>query len=229
MRDNRRIKLVIGVVLMASFIAVLVAIFLPLFDGDNILNALDNLYNSISKGSAYYIPKVLHQVEEHGAQPSALTLDVKETDLAARVAALLENAGMTVSVAGATVTARGDLSAILRACAEDADAAYHGRGDEVEARRGMAPRVALHGWWSALGAVERDLTRQELFDAAQLVHTVKTKAVECAYHYYGLEARQISERWGIVLASLLFYVIYTVWYGYAILYIFEGLWLQLSH
>ena len=101
MRDNRRTKLVIGIVLMASFLVVLVAIFLPLFDGDNTLNALDNLYNSISKGSAYYVPKVLHQVAEHGAQPIALTLDVKTADLAERVAALLEDAGATVSVAGA--------------------------------------------------------------------------------------------------------------------------------
>jgi len=88
---------------------------------------------------------------------------------------------------------------------------------------------ALHAWWSTLSAIERDLTKQKLFADARLVHSVQTKAVECAYNYYGIEASKISDRWGIVLLSLAFYVLYTVWYGYAILYLFEGLGMRLSH
>ena len=53
-------ELGIGIFLMVTFIAVMVVIFMPIFDGDNTLDYLDNLYNSISKGSAYYIPKVEH-------------------------------------------------------------------------------------------------------------------------------------------------------------------------
>jgi hypothetical protein len=229
MKENRTAKLVIGIVLLSSFAAVLVAIFLPLFGGDNLLNYLDNLYNSISKGSAYYIPKVLHEVEDHRAKAVSLTLDFKVPEVAERTAVLLEDSGATVSTSGTTVLAEGDLPSILQVCLEDADDAYQGRGEELEARHGVAPTAALHAWWSALGAMERDLNRQKLFADAQLVHTVQTKAVECAYNYYGIEASQISERWGIVLLSLVFYVIYTVWYGYAILYLFEGLGLQLSH
>ena len=229
MKENRRTKLLIGVALMASFLVVLVAIFLPLFDGDNALDYLDNLYNSISKGSAYYIPKVLHEVEDHGTRPVTLTLDIKSGDLASRVASLLGASGAATSVSGTTVTAEGDLSAILQACVEDSDDGYHNRGAALEARHGLGAKAVLHAWWSALGAMERDLNRQKLFADAQLIHTVQAKAVECAYNYYGIEARQISERWGIVLLSLVFYVLYTVWYGYAILYLFEGLGLQLSH
>ena len=47
-----------GVGMMAAFTVVLVIIFSPIFNGQNGLDYLDALYNSISKGSAYYIPKV---------------------------------------------------------------------------------------------------------------------------------------------------------------------------
>jgi len=229
MKHKQNTKLVIGIVLLASFAAVLVAIFLPLFGGHNALNALDNLYNSISKGSAYYVPKVLQQIESHPATAVSLSLDYKQAEVAARAAALLEKAGATVSGEGTELHVEGDLVAILKACAADADSAYHGRGAELEARHGIAAQAVLHAWWSTLSVIERDLTKKKLFADAQLVHSVQTKAVECAYNYYGIEASKISDRWGIVLLSLAFYVLYTVWYGYAILYFFEGLGMRLSH
>ncbi|MBU4287682.1 MAG: hypothetical protein KKI12_05850, partial [Proteobacteria bacterium] len=52
-----------GVALMGAFIAVLIAIFMPIFKGQNGLDYLDALYNSISKGSAYYIPKVKEETD----------------------------------------------------------------------------------------------------------------------------------------------------------------------
>ena len=52
--------------------------------------------------------------------------------------------------------------------------------------------------------------------------------MECAYNYYGIEAQEIRNRWGTVLFSLVFYVLYTIWYGYGIMYIFEGLGFELA-
>ena len=44
----------------------------------------------------------------------------------------------------------------------------------------------------------------------------------------GIEAQEIKTRWGTVLFSLVFYVLYTIWYGYGIMYIFEGLGFELA-
>ena len=62
MSKTNTTKLGIGITLLVSFIIVLVIFFMPVFEGKNGLDYLDNLYNSISKGSAYYIPKVEHLV-----------------------------------------------------------------------------------------------------------------------------------------------------------------------
>lgn len=226
--SGRKSKLAIGVTLLVSFIIVLVIFFMPIFNGKNGLDYLDNLYNSISKGSAYYIPKVEHMVEDHGSEVVTLNLKMADAGTAAAVEPLFAEIGLTTSIEANNLMVNGDLATIFGACLVDADAAYHNRGEEIEAKYGASSRATLYGWWAALTAMEKDLKRQKLFKAADLTHTVQAKTVECAYNYYGIEAQNIKERWGIVLFSLVFYVIYTVWYGYAIMFIFEGLGFELA-
>jgi hypothetical protein len=221
-------QLAVGIFLMVTFIAVMVVIFMPIFGGGNALDYLDNLYNSISKGSAYYIPKVQHQVEEHGSDEVTLNLKMADSSAAFSAEPLFAQTGATTAVEGNTLMVRGDLEAIFTSCLADAESAYRNHGDELVARYGTEARATLHMWWLALGAMEKDFNRQKLFAAAQLTHTVQAKTVECAYNYYGIEAQAIKDRWGTVLFSLLFYVLYTVWYGYGIMYTFEGLGFSLS-
>ncbi|MBU4378934.1 MAG: hypothetical protein KJ724_07500, partial [Proteobacteria bacterium] len=45
-----------GMVLLVLFFVVLFYMFQPMFNGLNSMAYLDALYNSISKGSVYYIP-----------------------------------------------------------------------------------------------------------------------------------------------------------------------------
>jgi len=228
MTGIRKKELGIGLFLIVTFIAVMVVIFMPVFDGGNALNYLDNLYNSISKGSAYYIPKVEHLVEDHGSQQVILNLKMADSNTALSAEPLFVRAGANTSVEGNTLMVEGDLEGIFMVCLEDAEAAYRNRGEDLTTRYGNSARATLHTWWLVLGAMEKDLNRQKLFAAAQLTHTVQAKTVECAYNYYGIEAQAIKDRWGTVLFSLLFYVLYTVWYGYGIMYTFEGLGFSLS-
>jgi hypothetical protein len=222
-------KLVSGIVLMAGFVAVLVAMFMPLFDGQNALNYLDNLYNSISKASAYYVPKLQHAVEEHEGKRLTLRLAFEAEARAELAADLLENAGGEVRRSGSELEVSGDVDALLKACLVDTDDLYHNRGDAIAGRYHQDERTVLHGWWKVLSAMEKDLGRQKEFAVAELVGTIKAKGVECAYNYYRIEPQPIGQRWGIVLFSLAFYVIYTVWYGYAVMFLFEGLGFRLAH
>jgi hypothetical protein len=229
MSDKSTGKLIAGIVLLVSFAAVMVVIFMPLFEGGNALNYLDNLYNSISKGSAYYIVKMQHLVEVHPAEDVSLTLVMDDEASAERVLSVLQANGISANTNGANVAVVGDFNTILDACLSDADSAYHNRGDELSAKYGMDPRASLHSWWAALKAMEKDLNRQKKFAAAHLVHAIQTKAVETSYNYYGIQPSKIADRWGTVLFSLVFYVVYTIWYGYAIMFLFEGLGFKLAH
>jgi hypothetical protein len=228
MSTIKKKELGIGIFLMVTFIAVMIFIFMPVIDGGNSLDYLDNLYNSISKGSANYIDKVEHLVEDHGSEVVTLNLTMDDSAAAERAEPLFARAGVTTAVENNNLMVNGDLEAIFGVCLEDAESAYHNRNQDFIDRYDFGARESLYSWWQALKAMEKDLNRQKLFAAAQLTHMVQAKTVECAYNYYGIEAQAIKDRWGTVLFSLVFYVLYTIWYGYAIMYIFEGLGFELA-
>jgi hypothetical protein len=57
---------------------------------------------------------------------------------------------------------------------------------------------------------------------------VTKKAIEASYNFYGVEAVQVKEKAGLMTFLLVFYVAYTLWWGFAIFFIFEGIGLTMS-
>jgi len=219
-----------GLGLMGGFIVVLILIFLPLYQGHNGLNYLDNLFNSISKGSAYYIPKVQEDVNKSLAG-KRLDLDVafENETKADQCRPLLEKGGAAVVVEGANLRVSGDLGQIMNNCLEDADTLFHNKSNVLEKKYGVKGKQALYDWWVSLKAIQKSLDKNEQFKESKVVYTVMTKTVECAYNYEGITPQSMTSRWGVVVFALVFYVIYTLWYGYAIMFMFEGWGLKISH
>jgi hypothetical protein len=225
----RRKEFYTGFALMGAFTVVLVVLFAPVFGGQNALEYLDALYNSISKGSAYYIPKV--KKEAAALKGIAITVDLKMENeaWAEQTASLLIKGGARVEASGDTLGVTGDLGQILENSLADADFMYHNKGSAVSEKYGQPEKQVLYNWWKALAALDMALKKQKLFEAAKIVDLIQKKAVETAYNYYGIEGQNISDRFGVVIFSLIFYVGYTLWYGFAILYMFEGWGLKLGH
>ncbi|MBI4704095.1 MAG: hypothetical protein HY744_23550 [Deltaproteobacteria bacterium] len=215
--------------MMGVFAIGLVVLFMPLFGGRNALEYLDNLYNTISKGSAYYIPELREANRKLAGDSVKMALGLRSAGEAAQAVQLLSGAGARAAAQGAEVTVEGDLGAILASCLDDADRMFHNDGAALVRRYHLDERAALHTWWRVLGAAVKDLNRQHRFREAKSADAISAKAVECAYNYYRIDPQSIGDRWAVVLFSLLFYVIYTVWYGFAVLYLFEGAGLKLGH
>jgi len=222
-------KFILGLAMMATFIVVLIIFFSPAFNGKNGLEYLDDLYNSISKGSAYYIPKLREDVQPFAGSTVEMTLTLKSADQARQTSLLFEKAGALINVSDNNLKISGDLGAILQSCLEDSDSMYLNDGRKVSTRYGYDERQVMYNWWTASKEMDNDLKKQKKFKAADMVATVEKKAVETVYNYYRIEPQRISERYGIVVLSLVFYVIYTVWYGFAFMFLFEGWGLKLEH
>lgn len=225
----KKSKFVTGLVLMILFSAVFVAIFMPLFGGRNGLEYLDNLYNSISKGSAYYIDAAREAVQTIQTPDLTISLTMKSEMQAEQAIPLFMKAGAQVGRDGAQLTITGNIVQILNRCLDDAQLMYDNNGAAVTTQYGYAEKAVLYNWWSALKAMDFDLKKQKRFKVAAIAETVNKKAVETAYNYYGIEGQNIGDRIGVVIFSLIFYVIYTLWYGFGIMYLFEGIGLQLEH
>jgi len=218
-----------GAGLMAGFLVVLVILFLPLFDGKNALDALDSLYNTISKGSAYYIPKLKKDAETYVGKDIAVNITMSDENAAKETEQLFTKSGAAVTVSGANLSVNGDIGKILVNCLDDSDEMFHNQGEKIKAKYNCEERKVMLNWWNALKSMDKDLKKQEKFAEAKPIHMVMKKGVECSYNYYKVNPQNISDRWAIVLFSLVFYVVYTIWYGFAIMFMFEGSGFKLEH
>jgi hypothetical protein len=222
-------KFTLGLTMLIAFFAVLALFFTPIFGGLNGLDYLDGLYNSISKGSAYYIPKLKDEAKTFDGNPVELSLAMANPAQAQQTSQLLMKAGATASVTDATLKVSGDLGKILGGVLADADAMYKNDGKAVADKYGFGERQALYTWWQAFKAIEKDLNHQKKFKEAKAVANIGKKGIEASYNFYRVEPQSIMDRLGVVVFSLVFYVIYTLWYGFGIMFLFEGWGMQLEH
>lgn len=218
-----------GLVMMIGFWIVFAILLSPMFEGKNLLDYMDGLYNSISKKSAYYIPDMEKKADTFKGSVFAMQIKVEDKASAPRIAAMLTKAGAKVEQGEEGLKVSGDLGVVLEAAMADAELAYANNGEAVLAKYGAEARQVMFDWHNTLSAMEKQFTKQEKFEESTTLYKAKTKAVETAYNYYGIEAQSIKDKLLIVVLSLVGYVIYTVWFGFAILFMFEGWGLKLEH
>ena len=77
--------------------------------------------------------------------------------------------------------------------------------------------------------LQAELRGKKEFDQAKILMTTAEKAMEPAYNYYGITPEKVSAKLVVVVFSLVFYLIYTAWYGFSILYIFEDMGFSFNH
>ena len=218
-----------GFGLLVGFFVILFIIFSPVFNGQNGMEYLDSLYNSISKGSANYIPKVKKETDTFKGNNVNMSLKMADENQAQQAASLFTKAGATAEVSRTQLNVSGDLGNMLANCLKDSDSMYNNDGTTVSNKYGYNERQVLYNWHKALKAADKDLKKQKLFKEAKVVASVIKKVVETSYNYYTIEPQKIGDKIGIVIFSLVFYVGYTLWYGFAILFMFEGWGLRLEH
>jgi hypothetical protein len=202
--------------------------FLPLFAGQNSLEAADQLFNSISKESTYIIPDVVKKNEVYKGKAFGANVKFKDPSMLDQASKILKATEAKVSPSEGQLKVDGDLGRVLGAALSDSDAMFKNREQEVSARYGLSGKEVLFCWWNLLKEVDKDLTRQRQFKEATWVSDVVKKGVEPAYNYFGIEPESAGSKVGILTFSLIFYIIYTLWWGVAILYLFEGVGLQLK-
>jgi hypothetical protein len=225
----RKKEFTIGLVMLISFFVVLFIFFSPVFEGKNGLDYLDSLYNSISKGSVYYIPKLKEEAKPFNGANVDLSFAMTSAGQAQQTSLLFMKAGALVNVTDAKLQVVGDLGKILEACLVDADAMYKNNGKAVADKYGYSERQVLFNWWQALKGADNNLLAQKKFKEAKTVANIGKRAVETCYNYYQIEPQNIMDKLGMVIFSLLFYVVYTMWYGFAILFMFEGWGMKIEH
>jgi hypothetical protein len=222
-------KLTTGFLLLLSFACVFIMIFMPIFgEGRNGLEFSDDLFNKLAKGSSYFIPKVQAEIKKTEGKQITVNVKFKSPDMAKTADVLLAKVGATGELKGDVYEIKGDLGKILTQVVADSDHMYKDDAKPVADFYGLDAKTATKGWYTILSAMIQPLQRQKLIEEANIINTVNQKAVEPAYNFYGIPAEHIATKIPTVTALLLFYVLYTMWYGFAIFDIFNGIGLSMS-
>jgi hypothetical protein len=226
-----------GAVFAVSFMTVLLFIFSPVFGGKNGLRFADDSFNRLSKGSSYFIPKVSKSNEQFIGRTISVTIKAGKPDdkagaaeaRAAGYAKIFSAAGADAAVTGSSVKIDGDLGKVLASVLQDSDSMFNGRGEEVRVKYAAdSEKQVLAQWHESLSKVHKQLQKQKKIDESKIVSDVIKKAVEPAYNFYGIQGEKVVDHAGMMSGLLVFYVAYTMWWGYAIFYMFDGLGLSMK-
>ncbi len=221
-------KFNVGALFAITFMGVLFTIFSPVFQGKNGLEFADASFNKLAKGSSYFIPKVSKAVEPYSGKSFTASITLDKAEDAESTAKLFTIAGAKAEQNGASVKIAGDLGLVLQSALKDAEAMYHNEGKTVSERYGTNEKKALQNWWMALSRIEKNMKKEKQLEEAKIVSEVMKKGIEPGYNFYQIYANKVSEHAGMLSGLLIFYVFYTMWWGYAIFYMFEGLGLTMK-
>ncbi len=252
-------KFSLGFVMLIGFFVVLVLMFTPIWgsnadgSGKNMFNVLDDLYNSVSKGSSDFSVEVEEKAAEWNGKeisftakaeaPPANKVDgmpgrpdvAKPDEIAKQMVKLVTSAGGTANASEEggkwTVKVSGDFGRILAAAIEDSKLMYEQKGGELKSKYGFDGQNALADWWMMFNSPQSKMneTGGEAFEQSKTLKETNEKSVEPAYNYYSVKAESPSSKALPILLSLGGYVLYTVWYGFSLLFMFEGWGLKLEH
>jgi hypothetical protein len=221
-----------GFLYMLSFVAVFILIVMPIFPGEKNkvtgLDYADNLFNRLSKGSSWFIPEIVPRVKAMEGKEVEVTVPLKKAASADAVIKLLTVNGAVASAEGGLVRVKADFGRLLGAVLIDCEAIYNDKPAPVSAKYGMDGYKALAFWWESLQPMIKELQKNKVIAEAQLVDLVLRKGIEPAYNFQGIEAGSVKKEFAVMFALLLFYVVYTLWYGFAIFDLFEGVGLTMK-
>jgi len=218
-----------GVLLLITFFIVLAfMLFSSFFGGENALKASDRLFNSIAKGSTNYFPGLLKKNGPFSGKDFEVVVKLKDDDMTTKASKVLTMNGAQVAPKDRELSVKGDMGKILEAALKDSQAMFNNRDSELTSKYGLGGQEALYLWWSYFKQMDKDLKRQKKFQEAKFVEEVTKKGVEVGYNFFKIDPQTAAAKAGILTFSLVFYVIYTLWFGIGVLFIFEGFGLEMK-
>ncbi|MFZ0451707.1 MAG: hypothetical protein WAL98_20915 [Desulfatiglandaceae bacterium] len=225
-RDKKHFT--IGLIMLIVFAIVLIVMSLPIFGGKNAFESADNLYNSIAKGSSYKIPQLEKQAKGFKETVIDCAIDLEgipNMDLARKMAAM---AGIQFSQSEGKFKLKGDLGRIAMAALKDSDLMYYDKETQVSNKYAHPGKEVLFVWWKLLNGTKDALKRKTLVSQASFLDEVVKKGIEVGYNFYGIAPEKASSKVGTLVFSLVFYVLYTIWWGFSIFFLFEGFGLTME-
>ncbi|MBQ9537082.1 MAG: hypothetical protein IJU79_04745 [Desulfovibrionaceae bacterium] len=223
-----------GSLMILSFLVVFGALLTPIFHDEHGkpltgLQFADNVFNELSKGSSNFFPTLRDQVATLAGRNVQLTVKVKKADQAPLAVTLLNQAGAQASNEQGTITFGGDLAQILAAAVDDSEKLYHNNDKDVSAKyNGVKALDVSSAWWQVLTPSIKELQKNKMIAEAKVVDQIIRRGIETGHNFFGIEPAKVKDHVLLLTSMLVFYIIYTLWYGFSIFELFEGIGLAMT-
>lgn len=221
-----------GMVLLLSFAVVCSLLLFPILtdeEGNHLtgLQYADEVFNSLSKGSSYFIPQVRESLTSVQGKQVEFNIPLKKHELGDTIVKVYEKIGAQATIENERIKVSGELGAILSAATEVGDKLYYNDAKSVEDNYGQPALEVARAFWYTLNPGVKDLQRQGKIADAKIVDQVVRKALEPGNNFYSVPVAKVSDHVLLVIGMLVFYILYTLWYGFGIMEMFEGIGLSI--
>jgi hypothetical protein len=214
----------LGIAGLCVFAAVLAAATMQLGRHKDAMAWADNFFNQLAKNSALHIAEGSKKADKFKGREVNYGMVPREFADKDKLAKLIQHHGFAMeTLPDNRLRVKGDLGALAQAALKEADLFYRNETDAIEADYGFAATDAIYCWWLIFDGLTRRYTQDNMGDEANFTKFMTTKVLEPAYNFRGIEARDIGGNVMPVVFLLLAYIAFTVWYGFSILLVFEGL------
>lgn len=217
-----------GVILASSFLLLLLVIISPVFAGKNGLQYSDDMFNKLAKGSSYFIPETTKSIEKFMRKQISVTIKYDKPEDARRTANLLTLSEAKIEQHKDSLKIEGSLGKIAAAAIRDSNFMYYNEGEQLKKAYGYDEKQVMKDWWQVFDKMGKELKKNKMFDQEKILSDVNKKVVETAYNFYRIEPVKVSERVGTMTVLLVFYVLYTLWWGFALMFLVEGMGLTMT-
>lgn len=217
-------KFGIGLVGLITFFVVLAFWLFPVINHKTGLEWADGLFNQLAKNSVSFMPAATKMAATFEGVTVDLGVNPRWPGGDVRVAQIVQANGMSAKVIGdGRVRIVTDLGLLAKAATEDADLLFKGEEQELQNKYGISGKEVIYYWWTAFDGLVRRYVQENRPAEADFASFMTTSVLEPSYNFAGIKSKSISENVGIVVLLLVFYILYTLWLGFSVMYLFEGI------
>ena len=168
----------------------------------------------------------------------------KKPELKDMAVNVLTKAGAKAEIKGDRLYISGDLGAILGSATDMSEKLYNNDAKAVAAMYDLNPAdaqvqaggnaeeaialKAARAWWYSLSPAIKALQKQDKVAEAKAVDQIMRRAIEPGNNFYSLNGAKVKDHVVLLTLMLVFYLLYTLWYGFSIFELFEGIGLAMT-
>ncbi len=222
-----------GSLMLVTFAVVFFALLSPIFHDEHGrpltgLQFADNVFNELSKGSSNFIPTVREQLKSLEGKTVDVTVKLKKPEKAELACKVIQMAGLEASTENGKLTYKGEIGRLLAQVVDDSEHLYKNDDKSVADRYGVPALDVTSAIWYVLTPSIKELQKKGMIAEAKVLDQVIRRALEPGHNFFGVEPVNVKDHVLLLACMLIFYIIYTLWYGFSIFELFEGIGLAMT-